>query len=46
LEEAILNQNQAAVERRHAARKAQHKKRQTTKRDRNDNLNKRHKAGE
>jgi hypothetical protein len=46
LEEAILNQNQAAVERRRAARKAQHKKRQTTKRDRNDNLNKRHKAGE
>jgi hypothetical protein len=28
LEEAILNQNKAAVEKRHTARKAQHKKRQ------------------
>jgi hypothetical protein len=45
-EEAIFNQNQAAAERRRAARKAQHKKRQITKRDRNDDRNKRRKAGE
>jgi hypothetical protein len=45
-EEAILNQNKAATEKRRAARKAQHKKRQTAKRDRNDNYNKRWKAGE
>jgi hypothetical protein len=44
--EAIFNQNQAAVEKRRAARKAQHKKRQIAKRDRNDNCNKRRKAGE
>jgi hypothetical protein len=44
-EEAIFNQNQAAAERRRAAQ-AQHKKRQITKRDRNDDRNKRHKAGE
>jgi hypothetical protein len=46
LEEAIFNQNQAAVERRHVAHKAQHKKRQIAKRDRNDDRNKRWKAGE
>jgi hypothetical protein len=45
-EEAIFNQNQAAAERRHAVRKAQHKKRQIAKRDRNDDRNKRRKAGE
>jgi hypothetical protein len=45
-EEAIFNQNQAAAERRHAARKVQHKKRQIAKRDRNDDHNKRWKAGE
>jgi hypothetical protein len=45
-EEAIFNQNQDATEKRHTARKAQHKKRQIAKRDRNDNRNKRRKAGE
>jgi hypothetical protein len=44
-EEAIFNQNKAATEKRHAARKAQHKKRQIAKRDHNDNRNKRQKAG-
>jgi hypothetical protein len=44
-EEAIFNQNQAAAEKRRAARKAQHKKRQIAKRDRNDDRNKRQKAG-
>jgi hypothetical protein len=34
------------VEKRRAAHKAQHKKRQIAKRDRNDNCNKRRKAGE
>jgi hypothetical protein len=45
-EEAIFNQNQAAEEKRRAARKAQHKKCQIAKRVRNDNRNKRRKAGE
>jgi hypothetical protein len=45
-EEAIFNRNKAAAEKRHAARKAQHKKHQITKRDRNDNRIKRRKAGE
>jgi hypothetical protein len=45
-EEVIFNQNQAAVEKRCATRKAQHKKRQIAKRDRNDNRTKRRKAGE
>jgi hypothetical protein len=45
-EEAIFNQNKAAVEKRRAARKAQHKKCQIAKRDRNDNRTKRQKAGE
>jgi hypothetical protein len=45
-EEAIFNQNQAAAEKRRAACKVQHKKRQIAKRDRNDNHNKRRKAGE
>jgi hypothetical protein len=45
-EEVIFNQKQAAAEKRRAARKAQHKKRQITKRDRNDNRTKRWKAGE
>jgi hypothetical protein len=45
-EEAIFNQNQAAAEKRRAARKAQHKKRQIAKRDRNNDRNKRRKAGE
>jgi hypothetical protein len=35
-EEAIFNQNQAAAERRCAACKVQHKKRQISKRDRNN----------
>jgi hypothetical protein len=42
----IFNQKQAATERRRAARKAQHKKRQIAKHDRNINRNKRQKAGE
>jgi hypothetical protein len=45
-EEAIFNQNQAATEKRRAARKAQHKKRQIIKRDHNDDRNKRWKEGE
>jgi hypothetical protein len=45
-EEAIFNQSKATAEKRRAARKAQHKKRQITKRDRNDNGTKRWKAGE
>jgi hypothetical protein len=45
-EEAIFNRNKAAAERRRAACKAQHKERQITKRDRNDNRIKRRKAGE
>jgi hypothetical protein len=45
-EEAIFNQNQAATEKRRATRKARHKKRQIAKRDRNDDHNKRRKAGE
>jgi hypothetical protein len=45
-EEAIFNQNKAAAEKRHAARKAQHKKCQIAKRDLNDNRIKRRKAGE
>jgi hypothetical protein len=45
-EEAIFNQNQAAAEERRAAHKAQHKKHQTAKCDRNDDHNKRRKAGE
>jgi hypothetical protein len=44
-EEEILNRKQAAVEKRRAARKAQHKKHQIAKRDRNENRNKRRKAG-
>jgi hypothetical protein len=45
-EEVIFNRNKAAAERRRAARKAQHKKREITKRDQNDNRIKRRKAGE
>jgi hypothetical protein len=45
-EEAIFNQKQAVVEKRRAARKAQHKKCQIAKRDRNDNCNNRRMAGE
>jgi hypothetical protein len=45
-EEAIFNQNKAAAEKRHAARKVQHKKRQIAKRNRNDNRTKRRKVGE
>jgi hypothetical protein len=45
-EEAIFKQNQAAAEKRRIARKAQHKKRQITKRSRNDDINKGRKAGE
>jgi hypothetical protein len=45
-EEAIFNQNQAAADKRRAACKAQHKKRQIAKCDRNDDRNKRQKAGE
>jgi hypothetical protein len=36
----------AVVKKRRATRKAQHKKRQIAKRDRNENYNKRRKAGE
>jgi hypothetical protein len=42
----IFNRNKAAAEKRRAARKVQHKKRQITKRDRNDNRIKRRKVGE
>jgi hypothetical protein len=45
-EEAIFNLDTAASEKRRAARKAQHKKRQIAKRDRNDNRIKKRKAGE
>jgi hypothetical protein len=45
-EEAIFNHNQAAAEKKHAVRKAQHKKCQIAKRDSNDNRTKRQKAGE
>jgi hypothetical protein len=45
-EQAIFNKKQAAAKKRCAARKVQHKKRQIAKRDRNDNRNKRRKAGE
>jgi hypothetical protein len=45
-EEAIFNQNKAAMEKRCTARKTQHKKRQIAKRDHNDNHIKRRKAGE
>jgi hypothetical protein len=45
-EEAIFNQKQVTTEKRRAARKAQHKKRQIAKRDHNDNYTKRRKAGE
>jgi hypothetical protein len=45
-EEAIFNRNKAAVERRRAARKAQHKEQEIAKRDRNDNCIKWRKAGE
>jgi hypothetical protein len=45
-EEAIFNRNKAVVERRRAARKAQHKEREIAKSDRNDNRIKRRKAGE
>jgi hypothetical protein len=44
-QEAIFNRNKAAAERRRAARKAQHKEREVSKHDRNDNRIKR-KAGE
>jgi hypothetical protein len=44
--EAIFNQNQAATQKRRAARKVQHKKHLIAKRDRNDDRNKRRKAGE
>jgi hypothetical protein len=46
LEEAIFNQNQAAAEKRRAARKAPYNKRQITKHDSNDDRNKRRKAGD
>jgi hypothetical protein len=45
-EEAIFNRNKAEAEKRHAAHKAQHKKRQIAKRDRFDYCIKRRKAGE
>jgi hypothetical protein len=45
-EEAIFNRNKAAIEKRCAARKAQHKKHQIAKRDCNDNHIKRRKAVE
>jgi hypothetical protein len=41
-----LNRNKAVAEKHRAARKVQHKKRQITKHDRNDNRIKRRKAGE
>jgi hypothetical protein len=44
--EAIFNQKQDAMQKRRAARKAQHKKCQIAKHGRNDNHNKRRKAGE
>jgi hypothetical protein len=45
-EEAIFNQNKATAEKRRAAHKAQHKKFQIAKRDRNDDRTKSRKAGE
>jgi hypothetical protein len=42
----MFNRNQAAAEKRRAACKAQHTKRQIAKRDRNDDRIKRWKAGE
>jgi hypothetical protein len=42
-EEAIFNKNQAAAEKRRATCKAQHKKCQITKRDPNDDHNRRQK---
>jgi hypothetical protein len=45
-EEAIFNQKKVAAEERRVARKAQHKKPQIAKCDRNDNRTKRRKAGE
>jgi hypothetical protein len=45
-EEVIYNQKQTAAKKRRAARKAQHKKHQIAKHDRNDNRTKRRKAGE
>jgi hypothetical protein len=45
-EEAIFIQKKDTSEERRAVHKAQHKKRQITKRDRNNNRTKRRKAGE
>jgi hypothetical protein len=45
-EEAIFHQKQAVVEKRCAAHKVHHMKHQIAKCDRNDNRNKRQKAGE
>jgi hypothetical protein len=45
-EEAVFNRNKAAAEKRRTTCKAQHKKHQIAKRDRNDNRIKRRKAGE
>jgi hypothetical protein len=45
-EEAIFKCNQAAAEKRWAARKEQYKEKEIAKCDRNDNRIKRHKAGE
>jgi hypothetical protein len=45
-DEVIFNQNKDAMEKRRTARKAQHKKHQIAKRDRNDNRTKRRKVGE
>jgi hypothetical protein len=44
--DVIFNRNKAAAEKRRAARKARHKKRQIAKRDRNNNRIKRQKAEE
>jgi hypothetical protein len=46
LEEVIFSRNKAIAERRRAARKVQHKEREITKCDRNDNRIKQRKAGE
>jgi hypothetical protein len=45
-EEAIFKRNQVAAEKRRAASKAQHKEQEIAKRDRNNDIIKRHKAGE
>jgi hypothetical protein len=45
-EEAIFNRNKAVAERERDVRKAQHKEREITKRNRNDDRIKRQKAGE